>query len=550
MSLHEFLRDCDEHYSADLRMVCRQAKTPGYHTRIVDGTPAHSTRDAMDYAIALLQSGEVARAERACDVIDRIASMQVTDPTAKHYGIWGWYAEEPPEQMNPADWNWADFIGGRLAQVLVIHAGQLRPETAARARVALHHAAMSIFRRNVTASYTNIAIMGAVVSAAAGELLSLPFLVDYGRTRLGDVVHLVEEGGGFTEYNSPTYTRIGIEETERALLLIKDERVRALADQIRVLEWQALAEHYHPATGQIAGPCSRAYSDWVDARLASYLREQTGVEIPLTRKLAEGRGGAALTPGIACPGQFLPRFRELPEEPHVIVRRFAKHDRGDLVGTTWFSREACLGSISRDTCWTQRRTLLGYWWGRDGDVPCLRARVLCNGRDFAPAYTYQAQDGPRVLSSYCLSYNAGAFHPVFDIPADHRFEVNDLRVRVSLAAEDAQVRPLGNGTFELAAGGWRAVLHTPKECRFRGKPVQWRVAEGLAAVDAVLHDGQAQELDCRTAELELGFGLELLMNNETVEPSRPVMSIVNGDGHWTWRNLKVTCPIAPVDFRW
>ena len=99
------------------------------------------------------------------------------DPTSATYGIWSWHLEEPLAAMAPPDWNWADFIGARIAHALFEYQGKLPPDLLGRMSAALGHAAMAIFRRNTTPAYTNIAVMGAGVALAAGELLDEPLLL-------------------------------------------------------------------------------------------------------------------------------------------------------------------------------------------------------------------------------------------------------------------------------------------------------------------------------------------------------------------------------------
>jgi hypothetical protein len=81
----------------------------------------------------------------------------------------------------------------------------------------------------VGADYTNIAIMGGGVCAAAGEMLGEAGLLDYGRRRLQRMVEHTAYHGGFNEYNSPTYTMVALWETERTLHLVRDPAVREAA---------------------------------------------------------------------------------------------------------------------------------------------------------------------------------------------------------------------------------------------------------------------------------------------------------------------------------
>ncbi|MFD0662138.1 hypothetical protein [Thermocatellispora tengchongensis] len=227
--------------------------------------------------------------------------------------------------MDPADWNWADFIGVRLAQVLAGHGDRLAPGLRDRVRAALHHAAMAIFRRNADPGYTNIAVMGAVTVAAAAEILHAAtpaspglgplgsgLLLEYARRRLRAVLTLHDEAGGFTEYNSPAYGRVVLEELERAALIVADPEFRELAERLRERTWAALAARFHPATGQLAGPMSRAYHDWIQPGLAGYLRAQTGAAI-VARE--EPRDAPLLVPPLLVPPLPCPRTSPAASAP-------------------------------------------------------------------------------------------------------------------------------------------------------------------------------------------------------------------------------------------
>jgi hypothetical protein len=560
MRLDEYVAELDARYDADARLPWCHATGPGYHTRVPEGARAHQTREAADYAIALLGLG---RADRAGEVLDALVDLQVTDPLAAHYGIWGWFLEEPPERMEPADWNWADFIGVRLAQILAVHGERLAPELRERVRTALHHAAMAIFRRNVDPGYTNIAVMGAVTAAAAAEILrpgppasDLPrggpldseLLLDFGRRRLRAVLALHDENGGFTEYNSPAYGRVVLEELERAALIVADTGFRAVAEQLRERTWAALAACFHPGTGQLAGPMSRAYHDWIQPDLAAYLQAQTGAPI-VPRKETSGDDAPAaplLVPPLPCPQTVAERFRALPTTPFQTHTRF----NPATTGTSWFAEDACLGSADEEFAWVQRRPMLGYWRTPDDPAVALRARMLLNGHDLSAAWCRQHQDGPRVLSAWWLSYDSGDFHPALDRPAGSVFRIDDLRLSVSLRGRGVEVREVRDGVFALAAGDRQAVVHTvPAEflCRTR----TWRAAEGdgEVRVEVDLHAGPSASVDFHEARLRAAFAVELIT---TATPPRTAALTGEQDAaeliRWRWDGLAVSTPLDPTPF--
>ena len=386
MDLQTHLAECEKNYSPAHEMLGHRLKSAGYHTTVADGAWVHSTRASLDYALALLSAGEASCAERAAAVVRKVLALQDTDPTSRTYGIWPYFLEEPLRQMSPPDWNWADFCGALLMMMLTAHADKLPGGLAEAMRRSLGHAAWSIFRRNVGPGYTNIAVMGAGVTLAAGEMLSEPRLVDYGRRRLAGLAAHTAHHGGFTEYNSPCYTMVALHECERILQLAADASARADAETLRRAAWETVAEHFHPATGQWAGPHSRTYSDLLGERTARYLAAQTGVTIGQAGP-EDARGDYHAAAPLPCPPELLDRFRRLPSEAFTIRRRFlrAADEAASVWGTTWLSDAACLGSVSCDSLWTQRRGLIAYWLAPGAPAAVLRMRFLHDGRDFASA---------------------------------------------------------------------------------------------------------------------------------------------------------------------
>lgn len=557
--LAAYLAGCDERYSAEHRMLGAPYRGPGYHSRMADGVWAHATRESLDYALALLRAGEARPAERATEIVRKVLTLQDTDPTSHTYGIWPWLLEEPLTAMAPPDWNWADFCGARLVQMLAEHAALLPDRLVAEMRAGLGHAAWAIFRRNVRPGYTNIAIMGAGVALAAGELLDEPQLADYGRRRLRRVVEHTEFHGGLNEYNSPTYTIVAVHECERILQLVRDPAARADAEALRAIAWRTIAEHFHPGTNQWAGPHSRAYSLWIDAGIAAYLSAQTGVHVQPHPAARPGSGIDLVTP-LPCPLGLANRFEALPEDTTIVRRRFIRREGADggsddasTWGTTWLTGDACLGSVNRDNLWTQRHVVLAYW--QTGAAPvALRLRFLHDGRDFASAQARNAQDGPRVLSAIGLLTNTGDFHPSLDRPADGLFAAEDFRVRYELTGGDVAAATLGAGRFALSAGDHRAVVHALPG-RFGPFDIAWELgeAEGQAHLDGVCYRGPRRTFDfAEFGDVAIVAGLEVLRSDEEPAASSPTAHEPGaGVLEATWSvadGLRVTAPLRAEEY--
>ncbi len=553
-TLSEYLSENDKAYSPELAMIGSAFHGPGYHSQVPDGTWVHSTNGSLYYALALLQSGEAEHVERAAAVIAKVISLQDIDPVSKTYGIWSWLFEEPLSDMAPPDWNWADFCGVVIGQILVEHSDTLPPDLVSDMHESIGHAAWSIFRRNVKPGYTNIAVMGAGVTLMAGEITGEERLLAYGRRRLRGIVEHHDAHGSFNEYNSPPYTMVVLHECERVLQFVKDEQARADAEMLRRAVWRLMAEHYHPATGQWAAPHSRGYKAWLDARTANYIAEQTGVAIPVhPAEASEGVVGPSLTKSLPCPEDLVDRFRKLPEPTIEVHQRVILRDTAEASTymTTWLTHEACLGSVNHDNMWTQRRVLMAYWNGEDGVPVALRLRFLHDGEDFASAYVRNAQVGNRILSAVSLVTNRGDFHDHLDHPDDLVFEAEDFRLRYELTGEGAQVAEIGDDRYELRAGQYRAVVHTAPG-RFGPHSIRWESggSEGIIWVDAVVDGDSSRTFDFKEFSETIMVGrLELLEADE--DPSMAPLEITrSSDGYFeaSWAvpgDPQVRVPLKP-----
>ncbi|MFH1498506.1 MAG: hypothetical protein ABII82_11855 [Verrucomicrobiota bacterium] len=489
----------------------------GYHTTVPNGTVIRRTRDAMDYALALLEDGRVDSVARALRIIPRVLALQDREPCNRTFGIWPWFFEEPISAMRPPDWNWADFIGVRLAHMLGRHADVLPGDLQTAMTDALGDAALSIFRRNIGPDYTNIAVKGGVVAVMAGERLGRAFLVDYGRARLARFLAHTRDNGGFTEYNSPPYGALVILEVERGLLLVKDPATRDSLRAIHALCWRGIANSLHPPTGQLCGPHARAYDDTLSATHSELLGAELGVPLFLPAGMPEpherGRDivNLLLIPRLPCPDDVrrdildAPRGRLVRQDyvrsPDPEVRRQS---------TMWFDGDACLGSVNVENLWQQRRPAVAYW--KVGDtVAMLRVRLTHGGRDFASGVLRTAQAGPELLSVCSLVTNKADSHDHMDLPPDGVFRLDQLALCVELTAPDARVSGDAAAGYELAAGD-RTVAVRPSHAEFGGHPVAWeiRAEPGKASVRAVINGGAPVALvPAQMRNVAIGFRLAL-----------------------------------------
>ncbi len=419
-----------------------------YHSAL-RATVVHPTRDSLEYALLLLDAGGKERAARAEKVIDRLISIQETDPAGRFYGIWGYYLEEPAPTMKPADFNWADFNGSLLLMIELRHGARLPDALRKRVLEAIRHAAYSVKRRNVSMGYTNIAVQGTFVTMAAAQLLGDTALWEYAADRQKRFAKTVDECGSFAEYNSPTYANVTIVNLTRIRMFVKDEAVLALNAKLHERQWLQLAQHWHVPTRQLAGPMSRCYS--TDIGRPVWLQKALGGRLPfvsLAEIRAEKTGSGEI--GIVdyrCPDKLAARFLE--DRP---ARQHREWFIPSVQGTTWLEKDYCLGSANRGDFWIQRRCLVAYWGGPERPAKFAQLRFMKDDYDFSSALLYTTQERNRVLGLVNFRTPGGDKHISIDMVKDGQFQAASLRLCLEISDPAAKLGLIGKNSATVQCG--------------------------------------------------------------------------------------------------
>ncbi|MCL2119967.1 MAG: hypothetical protein FWH27_16235 [Planctomycetaceae bacterium] len=515
------------------------AQPKGYHSQFDEGTKVRPTREAMNFAAMLIASPEDEHQLQGCTLLEKVIGLQDQDPDSATFGIWPWYYEEPLVDMAAPDYNWADFLGGTLVSLLHGYSDRLPPELLKKTRYSLECAARAIIKRDVKPGYTNIAMKGAAVTAAAGELLNRQDLLDYGRMRILRNLEHYRNTGNFNEYNSPNYTPVVIAELERMLYQVNDPVCRLAAAELLIGAWQTVAEHYHVPTQQWAGPFSRTYSDMISPRLRNTILAQALAISPEEWDVlpaGEQPNLSLFVPRFACPESLRHHFVNAPQGEITRQHVFNKTNADRIeTGTTWLTPAIALGSASYHTFWAQARGLIAYWVIPDSDKPAILKHVfLHNGNDFASGCARNRQSGGRVLSAFGLLRNQGSMHPTFDRPTDGVFHAESFEIVYQLEAQGAAARELSPNVFELSAGAVRAVLHVADDCVFDDQPVQWHVESGdereatsVVRLVGTCYRGESKVFALDTISTRIAVGLELLQGDQQPAQAAVLLSDAN-----------------------
>ncbi|MHC4431679.1 MAG: hypothetical protein ACYTBS_07555 [Planctomycetota bacterium] len=516
----------DERYDPDEQMIRRPFSSPGYHTTLKGGY-VHPTRDSLNYAVALLDSGQVDRLKRAEQILRRVISLQDQSPESRTYGIWSWFAEEPLEKMSPPDWNWADFCGTQLLQIAIDHSDRLDADLQSKVRESILHAGRAIKRRNVGPGYTNIAVMGAYVTLVAGEHFDDRELADYGKARLKRFYDHTFAQGSFSEYNSPTYSIVAITELSRMLRHVKDAESRRLLRELNRFAWSHVARHFHAPSGQWAGPHSRCYATLLRDSTRAFIQRASDGQLSFLPEATALESLNAHRTGTKCPPDLLGYFTSLGE-PRVEVETFAAKspETHDIIGTTYLHTDYTLGSVNIGDLWNQRRPLLAYWKTEDG-VVAMRLRCLHDDYDYSSASIFTVQDRGDILGSVVFATDRGDTHISLDRLKDASIRARDLRLRLQFEGTidnlELPARGRLNQPIKIASGPVNVNLQIARAV-FADNPVS--VETTRDAIDVVLYEGPKKNVNfAELKEAAVVFALTVSAGQEPIETSQ--LSITN-----------------------
>jgi hypothetical protein len=424
-------------YDPDYGLVKLPAYSMGYFTNYKGGELVHPIRESMEFAWLLLLTDPAS--DLPAIIIEKVLQHQELDSSKEYFGVWPWFAEESLQEMDGVDYNWADFIGAYLVDLLAFRLDSLCEKAQRSMKEALHAACASICRRNVPPNYTNICAMDAAVTCSAGEILQNKEYFDYGFNSLRELYFRLSGHVVFDEYNSPAYTTILIEELDRLLRLVNNVPSRKMAISVRNWAWTGIGLFYNNELKEWGGPHSRTYFDFCGKRQNRFLSEKAGV----FGKILSNQ---------PCPLKVRKLFTGENRFP-LMIRE--KTPNGEWL-SLWKDVGCQLGSISEGQTWVQGRPVIAHY--RDGtqSIGSFRVRVLYNGRDYAGSSVSCTQVEDVLLLGLRIGPGNGIWHPYMDKPLDGIIRPEDLRIRFEVRSVDVAQ------SIKVDNEGFRGLLLTPE----------------------------------------------------------------------------------------
>jgi len=539
-------------YNPEVRMLRSPFSSPGYHTTIKQADSIHSTYKSLVYALGLLDTEEERYEQRAFDIIGQLASMQDKDPSSATFGIWSWFYEESLEQMSPPDWNWADFCGKVLVLSVLRHGHRFPTSLREEVRETIGNACDAIIRRNVGPEYTNIAIMGTLVTLIAGELYEREDYGSYGMQRLERIVAFTRDRQTFQEYNSPTYTYVALLELSKLSTSTRNPEAKKLANELIDMAWGSVAQHFHASTRNWAGPHSRSYRTMLSDEHKAFLQLATEGALSFFswEELPYDEGWYRV--GFSCPERFREQF--LTAEIRNIRECYEPASDGepDKWAVTYMTETYALGSFSQEILWNQRRALLLYA-DNGGEPTYAHFRCLHDGYDFCSAVIHSVQEAGEVLFGVSFLTNGGDTHPNLDW-TEGVIEASDFRLRLELGGcLDGVEADVQGDRATVRIGGLTLRLDCGHAVFGEGLPREWSIEsdeeDGRLFVDLPIYAGQPKRIDLRALD-QAAFLFTLSVDGEdnaeapqiSASADRLEARVRRGG-----RELTVALPLRPVE---
>ena len=526
----------------------------------------HGLRQSSFYAALILCNGFSEFYAQALQTAESLCGVQDVRENSRTFGLWPITKEQNLDETYFPDYNWADFIGKNLQDIVQFSQCPLPETLKTKLLTAIRNAAICSIRRNVGLDYSNIAVMSCLTIICAGEILKDAEIFQNGKARLQRLCAYMRFNGSYSEYNSSTYALTVLGDVNRMLYAIHDPECVAMAKELNFYVWKMIGQHYNSSLKQLSPPQARAYRDLEDGSV-SYMvwcgtRGKYGAPMPESLFNPELEYMLELIcPGLTCPEEALPYFAgeekfladtyykkndlRTEGEDYTIIR---DPDNPDLTAYSYQTPQFSMGVFSLCDTWVQRRNCMVVW---DKENPkCFRIRSIVDGYDFCGGVTYARQKDNRILGQVGLVTDRGRVHYIIDKEKNGIYETDTLHFRFDLggACEGLTIRRDGKDFF-VEDGDLTIRLHVEKWL-YDGKDAPVYVSGDGKSVILEGYKGEKKLLDTNILAETCGvFTLTVEDAAHKAEPAELTWKLEDSTLSSRWGGLEVEAPASAVPYR-
>ncbi|MEI6753450.1 MAG: hypothetical protein WCK78_09795 [Paludibacter sp.] len=508
----------------------------------------HATDPSIKYALDLLDSQEKQYEQRAFDVISKTISLQAKDPKERFCGVWPYYEEEPLVRGAVyIDYNWANFISERLMDIYIDHYDRLPQSLRDEIKESLILATNSIIKRNVQLSYTNVAISSIYCVNVAGKLFDIKEYNEYAHKILNEFYDYTKKKGGFSEYNSPSYTVSSLDNLEQMQSRIMDSEDLAKVKELYHMNWAMIARHHHKPTAQWAGPYSRVYFTLVRDSYHKLIQDASDGKINYNCSTVQ-----SIRLNHHIPADLLGYFTA-PVYPRTEVDLFEPSEP-QVIGTAYLTDKYAFSSSNRSSLWGQRRPLMAFWGEQKNKSNYFQLRFLHDDYDFSAASLFTQQMENKSVSALNFATNGGDRHILLDTIAKNRFKAKELRLVFEFGnCKDLSVTfPKNpNQAFNVVVDGMNIGIQLPtfvfgnlvgywERCASRKEKNM-----NIETIAFVFYRGEERTFDWNEVG-KAAASIVMAFDPNKAPVLKNVKSVINqGNLDVSWGKLKVSAPVAP-----
>ena len=536
----------------------------------------HHTRDSAEYInkVCYMKKREYYPEVRA--ILKRLPEFQDSREGSPTYGLWSYVCEEPIEDMLAPDYNLADFIGKHLAYVLKHRPEALDDESTAAAKLALVRAAQCSIRRNVSADYTNISFMSLNTIIGAGEICDRPDMLEIGKKRMETVYRYQMHNGAFSEFNSPTYSPLVIEELSRLLLLTDDEEITKMSEELMYMAWEEILCRYDTHRREPCPPMMRAYYTSATGMIEELLYSGTKGEfgsVDYFMKLGENEPlfipELLSLDNLLCPDELIDKYlRNRCETPRFIEKTFYKKndirsegedtvivrnlESPDLKCFGYMTEDYSMGAFEKTDMWVQRRSSM-VSWGKGDTFGAVRIRCFNCDYDYCSGMVYTNQYNNVMLSHTGFATDRGDFHYILDNVIAGRGIKSELTTKklfykfcLEGTAQDAKVIQNGNN-FVIDSGNIKVYINI-YEALFDGQPMDILYNEEEKQIELICFD-EEKTVDFAKIQAPSYVVFTMSVNEEVEKPNTELCDgKVTSTLNFCGKKLTLTSYATPKSF--
>ncbi|KNG84741.1 hypothetical protein ANOM_005543 [Aspergillus nomiae NRRL 13137] len=219
----------------------------------------HDTRASVWYAVGLLARDQNDDVTQAMAIIQNVIEAQFKDPTDQWYGDYPVYPEEPT--VGTAAYQSSSMtLGIPTGEALLGRPLSSPWRSFPICTIGDSYRVGGVDGDNLYPSYTNPALMRAIVSGWTGKRYADANMTLAGENYANEIIDLFDRANTLSEFNSATYTGVSlIALTMWTKYAAESSVMKAKGKEMLQATWRNIGDLYHAELKNLAGPWDRSY---------------------------------------------------------------------------------------------------------------------------------------------------------------------------------------------------------------------------------------------------------------------------------------------------